>query len=256
MKATETIVIAVLLVMVSVGTALAGGGGASGGALETTQLQNKAQLVDQLREQVQQTQKLFEQYQNMLQNTLQLPEQVWSQVTGQIEKVKSLFESFQSLNLSAALDWEKWLNAHPGYGKGNSGEKPEDFSKAYKEISNKTNEQAKAILDANDVDQEDIKDGAALSAKLAEAASSTEGQHQAIQASAAILSEINNNTLKLRQAIDRQLETTAVTEKLEQDEKDAKREAVDNFIGERPAHQKGKNHADQIKNAFPDRGWN
>lgn len=254
MKTLNTIVAAAMLVMIWVCTALAGGGGAvTGGATEMTQLENNAELVKQLQEQVQQTQKLFEQYQNMLQNTLQLPEEIWSQVTGQIEKVKNLFDSFQSLNLSAALDWEKWLTAHPGYGK--DGEKSEDFSKTHEDISNKVNEQTKAILDANGINEEDIKDGAALSAKLAKAASSTEGQHQAIQASAAILSEINNNTLKLRKAIDRQLETTAVSEKLEQDEKDAKREAIDSFIGERPAHQKGTNHADQIKNAFPDRGW-
>ncbi|AQS65443.1 MULTISPECIES: P-type conjugative transfer protein TrbJ [Rhizobium/Agrobacterium group] len=89
-------------------------GTATGAATEWTQLANNAQLVDllkssglqvdnqltqisQLAEQIQNQLKI---YQNMLQNTAQLPDHVWGQVESDLNQLRSIVDQGQSISFS------------------------------------------------------------------------------------------------------------------------------------------------------------
>lgn len=89
-------------------------GTATGAATEWTQLANNAQLVDlmkssgiqvdnqltqisQLAEQIQNQLKIYE---NMLQNTAQLPDHVWGQVESDLNQLRSIVEQGQSISFS------------------------------------------------------------------------------------------------------------------------------------------------------------
>lgn len=90
------------------------GGTATGAATEWTQLANNAQLVDlmkssgiqvdnqltqisQLAEQIQNQLKIYE---NMLQNTAQLPSHVWGQVESDLNQLRDIVDQGQSISFS------------------------------------------------------------------------------------------------------------------------------------------------------------
>lgn len=103
---------AAVLTIVTAGSAQAGG--ATGAATEWTQLANNAQLVDlmkssgiqvdnqltqisQLAEQIQNQLKIYE---NMLQNTAQLPDHVWGQVESDLNQLRSIVDQGQGIAFS------------------------------------------------------------------------------------------------------------------------------------------------------------
>lgn len=94
--------------------ASADAGSATGAATEWTQLANNAQLIDllqssglqvdnqltqitQLAEQIQNQLKIYE---NMLQNTAQLPNHIWGQVEGDLNRLRSIVDQGQSISFS------------------------------------------------------------------------------------------------------------------------------------------------------------
>ncbi len=94
--------------------ALAGSVGGFGGALEITQLANLGQLADQsirlttqinnqvqmITNQVQQITTALQTYQNLLDNTLALPSQVWGNITGELQSLQSAVSQGQALAYS------------------------------------------------------------------------------------------------------------------------------------------------------------
>jgi P-type conjugative transfer protein TrbJ len=94
--------------------AIAGSVGGFGGALEVTQIANLAQLADQtarqiqqytaqigiLTENVQQTLTALQSYQNLVDNTLALPQQVWGNITGELSALQSAVSQGQALAYS------------------------------------------------------------------------------------------------------------------------------------------------------------
>lgn len=89
-------------------------GAATGGATEFTQLLNNGELVSmvsqsgqQIENQITQIDQLAEQiqnqlniYQNMLQNTAQLPSHVWGEVEGDLDKLRSIVQQGQGIAFS------------------------------------------------------------------------------------------------------------------------------------------------------------
>ena len=89
-------------------------GSATGAATEWTQLANNAQLIDllkssglqvdnqltqitQLAEQIQNQLKIYE---NMLQNTAQLPDHIWGQVESDLNRLRSIVDQGHSISFS------------------------------------------------------------------------------------------------------------------------------------------------------------
>ena len=81
--------------------AFAGGGGFMG-ATESTQLLNHAELISQLAEQVQQTATQISQLQNMLQNSVNIPIQMWQSVASPISDLINAVSNTEAIvNASA-----------------------------------------------------------------------------------------------------------------------------------------------------------
>jgi P-type conjugative transfer protein TrbJ len=105
---------AVIAAIVTGASAPAFAGSATGAATEWTQLANNAQLVDLLKSsglqvdnQLTQISQLAEQiqnqlniYENMLQNTAQLPDHIWGQVESDLNQLRSIVDQGQSISFS------------------------------------------------------------------------------------------------------------------------------------------------------------
>ena len=95
-------------------TPVLGGGAAGGGATEWTQIMNNSELIalvgksaEQVNNQIRQITQLAEQiqnqiriYQNMLQNTAQLPARVWGQVESDLKRLQNLVGAGQGIAFS------------------------------------------------------------------------------------------------------------------------------------------------------------
>jgi P-type conjugative transfer protein TrbJ len=198
---------AAILMLSICSVASAGGGGMSGGALESTQLLNKAELIKEVAEAVKQTQELINQYQNMLQNTLQLPLSIWQDVTGTITELQNLYGSFKSLSLASAFDFEKFKIQHPGYRDvTNSPTADIDFSQIYKERVAQLDEYAAGVLEANNMEVQNVKDSQSTIKQLNEASKSSVGQMQALQAGNQIATFMAQELAELRIDMARQID--------------------------------------------------
>lgn len=110
-KKSATVVVTAFVIGAS---APAFAGSATGAATEWTQLANNAQLVDLLKSsglqvdnQLTQISQLAEQiqnqlniYENMLQNTAQLPDHIWGQVESDLNQLRDIIDQGQSISFS------------------------------------------------------------------------------------------------------------------------------------------------------------
>ena len=113
-RIATTSILAAALVLSSSGHGYTGGGAITGGATEWTQLANNAELIslvgnsaEQINNQVTQITQLAEQiqnqikiYQNMLQNTAQLPKHVWGQVESDLNRLQGIVAQGQGIAFS------------------------------------------------------------------------------------------------------------------------------------------------------------
>lgn len=187
----------------SAGYAFAGGGGASGGALETTQLANKVQLVKQVAEAVEQTATQLKQYQNMLLNTLKLDKSTWLDVTKDLQKLRNLYQSAESLTFSLSFDAEKFNKRYPGY----RSEDNINYPSLYKERVSDWQRYYRAAMEANQMEANRIMDEQAFLQELNDAANSAEGQVQMVQAGNQIAMYMAQQMTQLRLDMQRQNES-------------------------------------------------
>lgn len=207
-----------------------GGGGMSGGATEMTQLENNSELVKQLQEQVEQTKKLFEQYQNMLQNTMQLPMEMWSQITGEFTKVQNMFNSMNDLISGSFQSFENFKLEFLSFGK-TSPQKEKDFIEQQEKFSNKSEQIANDAADGLKTEVDSIKTAKELNQKIQDAGRSSEGQMQALQTGITALGAINDTLLDLRTTIAEQRMAELEYRNLEQAKEDAEMESIKKAIG-------------------------
>jgi P-type conjugative transfer protein TrbJ len=205
------------------------GGGMSGGALETTQLANKAQLIKQVAEAVEQTQQLIHQYQNMLQNTLQLPMSIWNDVTKTFTDLQNLMNSAQSLSLGAAFDFDKFKIQHPGYRE--LVENAIDFAKLYRDRVNQWQDFAKVTLQANNMAVSDIKDDQQVIKKLHDQSRDSIGQMQALQAGNEIATFMSQEIAKMRMDMARQIDLQTEVAQNEEQIRADEQAAFENAVG-------------------------
>lgn len=80
----KTLIAAVAAGLIAIQPTAQAGGGAAGMATEFTQLANNAELLAIYVENIAQTQQKLQQYANMVQNTMSLPQQVWPSIFVQL----------------------------------------------------------------------------------------------------------------------------------------------------------------------------
>ncbi len=181
---TLSMVLATPSVLLSL-PASAGGGvpGVPVGATEITQIANNVELVASVAKQAQQVsnqliqiQNQIQAYQNMVTNTLNIPNQIWSQANGLLSQLVSVVNQGQALAFSATNIDSLFKQKYPGY------TPPQDFGAAYQNITNSTLDSVRTALNAANLQSKDFTtEQGALDAIKAQS-QSAQGRLQAIQA--------------------------------------------------------------------------
>lgn len=185
--------------LVSVGAVAPGpayAGAVTGNATEWTQLLNNAELIglsaqsaEQIQNQLTQITQLAEQiqnqiriYENMLQNTLQLPTHIWSQVEGDLARLQSLVNQGEGIafamgNIDDVLKqrFQSFVEFETGLANG------EDFSSSYRTWSDTNRETIASTLRAAGLTAEQFGSEESTMSQLRSMSESSVGQMQALQ---------------------------------------------------------------------------
>ena len=114
--------------------AASAGGGLTGGATEVTQLMNNSELVAQVAQLAEQIQNQITMIQDLVYNTLTIPDQLFRDVKQIYGKVKGIIDTTKGLAYNLANMDEELKRRFKSYADLGSLSRVEDFSSTYREI--------------------------------------------------------------------------------------------------------------------------
>ncbi len=210
-------------------------GSATGAATEWTQLANNAQLVDllkssglqvdnqltqisQLTEQIQNQLKIYE---NMLQNTAQLPNHIWGQVEGDLNKLRSIVDQGQSIAFSMGNADDVLKQRFKSYGdlKVNL-PNAETFSSTYQSWSDTNRDTIGSTLKAAILTADQFDSEESTMSSLRSMSESADGQMKALQVGHEIAAQQVAQMQKLRGLVSQQMAMMGTWLQTEQTDKD------------------------------------
>lgn len=210
-------------------------GSATGAATEWTQLANNAQLIDllkssglqvdnqltqitQLAEQIQNQLKIYE---NMLQNTAQLPDHIWGQVESDLNRLRSVVDQGQSISFSMGNADDVLQQRFNSYADLKTNlPNAESFSNTYQSWSDTNRDTIGSTLKAASLtaDQVDTEEGTMSS--LRSMSESADGQMKALQVGHQIAAQQVSQMQKLRGLVSQQMTMMGTWLQTEQTDKD------------------------------------
>ena len=210
-------------------------GSATGAATEWTQLANNAQLVDLLKSsglqvdnQLTQITQLAEQiqnqlniYENMLQNTAQLPDHIWGQVESDLNRLRSIVEQGQSISFSMGNADDVLQQRFKSYADLKTNlPSAETFSTTYQSWSDTNRDTIGSTLKAASLtaDQFDTEEGTMSS--LRSMSETADGQMKALQVGHQIAAQQVSQMQKLRGLVSQQMTMMGTWLQAEQTDKD------------------------------------
>lgn len=190
------------------------------GATEFTQILNNAELVGlagqsgiqidnqvtQIAHQVEQIQNQLRIYENMLQNTLTLPEQVWGQVENDLNRLRAIVGEGQGIAFSMGnLDdvLQSRFQSFADFKNGLAG--GETFSSSYQQWSDTNRDTIGATLRAAGLTADQFSSEEATMAQLRSASESADGQMKALQIGHEIATQQVAQAQKLRGLVSQQV---------------------------------------------------
>jgi P-type conjugative transfer protein TrbJ len=211
MKAVKVIA-AVCMLSVS-SAANAGGGGLTGGATEWTQMANNAELIKQVEESVKQVTNQITQItnqvtqitnqitmiQDMVLNTLALPNQIFKDVKGVYSKVQDVIGKSRGLayNMSNfGSELERRFQSYADMGNLSGGDA---YASAARSVINTQMETVHTTMEAVSEVFNELGDDASALEELQQSASSAQGRNQIMQATNELLAFLGQDAMKLRQ---------------------------------------------------------
>lgn len=200
MKKTIIAAIVSASLVAAVPPSFAGSVAGFGGATEITQLANNIELVNLYLQQVQSYATQLQQYQNMIQNTLNIPAQVWGAVQADLMDVANIVKQGQALAYSAANIASQFENTFKGFTFTGT-----DFKKEYRDLSRKTLDTLKGALMAANMQSNQFATEEMTLKQLRTMSQSATGQMQAIQVGVQIAEQQVQQLQKLRQLMMAQL---------------------------------------------------
>ena len=196
---TLCIVLCLLCCFIS-SAAYAGGGGVTGGAREITQLMNNSELVAQVSKLSEQIQKQITMINDMVYNTLTIPDQLFRDVKGIYTKIKGIIDKTRGIAYNLANLDEELKRRFKSYGDMNTLSLVSDFSSEYRKIIGSQMETVRSTMEAISVTFEElIKDDAPALQELQKKAQSAKGRNELIQATNQLLGFLAEDAMKLRQ---------------------------------------------------------
>jgi len=210
-------------------------GTATGAATEWTQLANNAQLVDlmkssgvqvdnqltqisQLAEQIQNQLKIYE---NMLQNTAQLPDHVWGQVESDLNQLRSIVDQGQGIAFSMGNADDVLLQRFQSYAdlKTNLPSNA-TFSSTYQSWSNTNRDTIASSLKAARLTADQFDSEEDTMSSLRSMSETADGQMKALQVGHEIAAQQVAQMQKLRGLVSQQMTMMGTWLQTEQTDKD------------------------------------
>lgn len=233
MKKIGLVVLAVCTFSSSTAPSFAGT--ATGAATEWTQLANNAQLIDllkksgiqvdnqitqigQLAEQIQNQLKIYE---NMLQNTAQLPEHIWGQVEGDLDRLRDIVAQGQSISFSMANADDVLKQRFQSYSDLKTNlPHSQSFSSSYQTWSDTNRDTIASTLKAANLTADQFKSEESTMSSLRGMSESADGQMKALQVGHQIASQQVAQMQKLRGLVSQQMTMMGTWLQTEQTDKD------------------------------------
>jgi P-type conjugative transfer protein TrbJ len=210
-------------------------GSATGAATEWTQLANNAQLIDllkssgiqvdnqitqigQLAEQIQNQLKIYE---NMLQNTAQLPDHIWGQVEGDLSRLRRIVEQGQGISFSMANADDVLKQRFRSYADLKTNlPNAESFSSSYQSWSDTNRDTISGTLKAASLTSDQFDSEEDTMSSLRGMSESADGQMKALQVGHQIAAQQVAQMQKLRGLVSQQMTMMGTWLQTEQTDKD------------------------------------
>jgi len=220
-------------------------GTATGAATEWTQLANNAELIKllessgtQVHNQLTQINQLAQQietqlniYQNMLQNTATLPEHIWGQVEADINQLRSIVETGQSIAFSMGNADDVLQQRFQSYSTlRTSLPNNATFSSTYQTWSDTNRETIASTLRAAGLTSEQFTTEEATMSSLRSMSETADGQMKALQVGHQLAAAQVEQTQKLRGLVAQQTTMTATWLHSEQTAKDLAQSRREEFF--------------------------
>lgn len=216
------------------------------GATEFTQILNNAELVGlvgqsgvqidnqitQIAHQVEQIQNQLRIYENMLQNTLTLPDQVWGQVENDLNRLRSIVGEGQGIAFSMGNIDDVLKLRFQSYSEFLADPlSREDFSAAYQNWSDTNRDTIADTLKAASLTAEHFSSEEATMTQLRSMSQTAVGQMQALQVGHQIAAQQVAQTQKLRGLVSQQMTMMGTWYQSEQAAKDLAQSRREEFFG-------------------------
>jgi P-type conjugative transfer protein TrbJ len=199
MRKTNKVIAFCVLCFFAVSSAHAGGG-LGGGATEMTQIANNAELIEQVAQLAEQIQNQITMIQDMIYNTLTIPDQLFRNVKGVYTKVKGIIDKTRGIAYNLANMDEELKRRFKSYGDLSSLSRVSDFSSEYRSVVGAQMETVRSTMEAIGVSFEElVNDDASALEELQHKASSAKGRNELIQATNQLLGFMAEDAMKLRQ---------------------------------------------------------
>ena len=252
-RKSATVVVAAFSVYAS---APAFAGSATGTATEWTQLANNAQLVDLLKSsglqvdnQLTQISQLAEQiqnqlniYENMLQNTAQLPDHIWGQVESDLNQLRDIIDQGQSISFSMANADDVLKQRFQSYADlQTAAANGQDLSSNYASWSDTNRETIASTLKAASLTADQFDSEESTMSSLRSMSESADGQMKALQVGHEIAAQQVAQMQKLRGLVSQQMTMMGTWLQSEQTDKDlAQARRKEFFSGTAPSMTGGQ----------------
>jgi P-type conjugative transfer protein TrbJ len=182
------------------------------------QIQNQATQITQLAEQIQNQIRIYD---NMLQNTLQLPNHIWGQVEGDLARLQNLVTQGQGIAFSMGNVDDVLKQRFQSFGEFKSGlANGESFSSSYQNWSDTNRDTIASTLRAAGFTAEQFSSEEATMGQLRSMSQSAAGQMQALQVGHQIAAQQVAQSQKLRGLVSQQMTMMATWYQSEQTAKD------------------------------------
>ncbi|WP_315927408.1 P-type conjugative transfer protein TrbJ [Mesorhizobium sp. SP-1A] len=221
-------------------------GTATGGATEWTQLANNGELIKllessgvqvdnqltQIGQLAEQIQNQLNMYQNMLQNTAQLPDHIWGQVEGDLERLRDVVNQGQGIAFSMGNADDVLQQRFKSYAdlKENLPNK-ESFSSAYQSWSDTNRDTIASTLGAASLTADQFDTEESTMEKLRGMSESADGQMKALQVGHQIAAQQVAQMQKLRGLVSQQMTMMGTWLQTEQTDKDLAQARREKFFG-------------------------
>lgn len=221
-------------------------GSATGAATEWTQLANNAQLVDLLKSsglqvdnQLTQISQLAEQiqnqlniYENMLQNTAQLPDHIWGQVENDLNQLRDVVDQGQSISFSMGSADDVLKQRFQSYAElQTAAANGTDLSSSYASWSDTNRDTIASTLKAASLTADQFDSEEETMDSLRNMSESADGQMKALQVGHEIAAQQVAQTQKLRGLVSQQMTMMGTWLQSEQTDKDLAQARRKEFFG-------------------------